>query len=76
MRKINRETKELYSNRFEKNFKNIQAAFGDSNQIANLQDELKKEREMREGMEEEIRELQSENNDKDKKIRELNIRLE
>ena len=31
---------------------------------------------MREGLEEEIRELQSENNDKDKKIRELTIRLE
>ena len=30
LRKISRETKELYSSRFEKNFKNIQAAFGDS----------------------------------------------
>ena len=31
---------------------------------------------MRESLEEEIRELQSESNEKDKKIRELNIRLE
>ena len=76
MRKINRETKEMYSHRFEKNFKNIQAAFGDSNQIASLQEELKKEREMRENLEEEMREIQAESNEKDKKIRELNIRLE
>ena len=65
-----------YSSRFEKNLKNIEAVFGDSQQIQNLQEELKKERELREQLEEEMREVQSESNEKDKKIRELTIRLE
>ena len=65
-----------YSSRFEKNLKNIEAVFGDSQQIQNLQEELKKERELREQLEEEMREVQCESNEKDKKIRELTIRLE
>lgn len=37
---------------------------------------MKKERELREQLEEEMRDVQAESNDKDKKIRELTIRLE